>query len=158
MVIADPFTSIGCVLGILSSLLDISQAVLEIVDDVRIATHEIRCLSRDIHAFFSLIPSLDIALREQDFRDIVESDEAILYQIHSLKESLQNCRDILTKLMVKHEKFEKIGNSMGFKKLRLAIFIKGEVRSLQLPLETMKSTLNSALNAVNMCVEVVHDT
>ena len=154
---ADPFTSIGCFLGILSSLLEISQAVFEIVDDVRNATHEIRCLSRDLHAFFSLIRSLDIALREQDVRDIVESDEAILYQVHSLRESLRNCRDILTKLMVKHEKFEKNGDSMGFKKLRWAVFIKGEVRRLQLPLETMKSTLNSALNAVTMCVDAVYD-
>ena len=154
---ADPFSSIGCVLGILSSLGAISQAVIKIVDDVRKASHELRCLSRDIHAFFSLARSLDIALREQDVRNIVESDEAILYQIQSLEESLRNCRDVLTKLMVKHEEFEKKGDSMGFRKLRWAIFTRGEVRSLQLPLEIMKSTLNGALNAVTMCVEVVHD-
>ncbi|KAK0515444.1 hypothetical protein JMJ35_001478 [Cladonia borealis] len=151
---ADPFSSIGSFLGILSSLLTISQAVIEIVDDVRNASHEIRCLSRDIHAFFSLIRSLDISLREQDVRDIVASDEAILYQIHSLEESLRNCRDVLTKLMVKHEEFKKKGDCMGFRKLRWAIFTKGEVRSLQLPLEIMKSTLNGALNAVTMFVSI----
>lgn len=155
---ADPFSPIGCFLGILSSLQAISQAVIQIVDDVRNASLDIRCLSRDIHAFFSLIRSLDIALREQDVRSIVESNEAILYQIHGLEESLRNCRDVLTKLMVKHEEFRKKNDCMGFRKLRWAIFTKGEVRSLQSPLETMKSTLNSALNAVNMCVEVVHDT
>ena len=154
---ADPFTSIGCVLGIVSSLGAISQAVIKLVGDVRKTSHELRCLSRDIHAFFSLARSLDIALREQDVRDIVESDGAILYQIQSLKESLRNCRDLLTKLMGKYEEFNKKGDIMGFKKLRWAIFTKGEVHSLQLPLETMKSTLNSVLNAVTMCVEVVHD-
>ena len=102
----DPFSSIACFLGTLSSLQAISQAVLEIVDDIRNASHEVRCLSRDIHAFFTLIRSLDIALREQDVKDIVENDEAILYQIHSLAESLRNCRDVLTKLMVKHEEFK----------------------------------------------------
>ena len=60
--------------------------------------------------------------------------------------------------MVKHEEAKKKEDSMGFRKLRWAISTKGEVRSLQLPLETMKSTLNSALNAVTMCLEVVHDT
>lgn len=155
---ADPFSPIGCFLGILSSLQTISQVVIAIVDDVRNASHETRCLCRDIHAFFSLIRSLDIALHEQDVRNIVESNEAILYQIQSLEESLRNCRDVLTKLMVKHEEFKKKGDSMGFRKLRWAIFTKREVRNLQLPLETMKSTLNSALNAVNMYVEVVHDT
>ena len=154
---AEPLSSIGSFLGILSSLLTISQAVIEIVDDVRNASHEIRCLSRDINAFFSLIRSLDISLREQDVRDIVESDEAILYQIHILEESLRNCRDVLTKLMVKHEEFKKKWGCMGFRNLRWAIFTKGEVRSLQLPLEIMKSTLNAALNAVTMCVEVMHD-
>ena len=38
------------------------------VDNVKKASHEIRCLSKDIHAFFSLVHSLDIALREQDVR------------------------------------------------------------------------------------------
>ena len=154
---ADPFSTVGCVLGILSSLAAISQAVKDIVDNFKGASHEIRCLSRDIHAFFSLVHSLGIALREQDVRDVVESDGAILSQIHDLKESLRNCRDVLTKLMVKHEKFQQKGDSTCFRKLRWAIFTKDEVRTLQLSLETMKSTLNAALNTVTMCVEVVRD-
>ena len=151
---ANPFSTVACVLGILSSLGAISQAVKSIVDCVKSASHEIRCLSRDIHAFFSLARSLDIALRERDVRDIVERDGALLSQIHDLKESLRNCRDVLTKLMVKHEKFQQKGHSTCFRKLRWAIFTKDEVRSLQLSLETMKSTLNAALNPVTMCVEV----
>lgn len=59
--------------------------------------------------------------------------------------------------MVKHEELERKGDSRGFRKLRWAIFTKSEVRNLQLPLETMKSSLNSALNAVSMYVEVEHD-
>ena len=154
---ADPFSAIGCVLGVLSSLIAISQPVIKIVDNVRKASHDVRCLSRDIRAFFSVVRSLDISLREQDVRDIVESDEGILFQIRNLEESLRNCRDVLTDLMIKHEELEQKGDSMGFRKLRWAIFTKGEIRSLQLPLETMKSTLNSALNAVTMYVEVEHD-
>ena len=46
---------------------------------------------------------------------------------------------------------------MCFRKLRWAMFTKDEFRSLQLPLETMKSTLNAALNAVTKCIDVVHD-
>ena len=94
---ADPFSTVGCVLSILSSLSAISQDVKNIVDNVKRASHEIRCLSRDIHAFFSPVHSLDITLREQDVKDIVERDGAILSQIRGLKESLGNCRDVLTK-------------------------------------------------------------
>ena len=157
MAIADPFSAVDCVLGILSSLGAISQAVKNIVDNVKRASRESRCLSRDIHAFSSLVHTLDIALRKQDVRDIVERDGAILSQIRDLKESLRNCRDVLTKLMVKHEKLIQKGDSMCFRKLGWAIFTKDKVRGLRLPLETMKSTLNAALNAVTMCVDVVRD-
>ena len=115
---ADPFSTVGCVLGILSSLGAISKAVKSKVDNVKGTSHEIRCLSRDIHAFFPLVRSLDIALRDRDVRDVVERDGAILFQICDLKESLRNCRDVLTQLMVKHEKFQQKGNSTRFRKLR----------------------------------------
>ena len=154
---ADLFSTVGCVLGILSSLGAISQAVKNIIDNTTRASHEIQCLSRDMHAFFSLVHSLDISLREQDVEDIVERDRAILSQIHDLKDSLRKCRDVLTKLMVKHEKFQRKGDSKCLRKLRWAIFTKDDVHSLQLPLETMKSTLNAALKTVTMCVEVVRD-
>ena len=154
---ADPFSTVGCVLGILSSLSAISQDVKKIVDNIKRASHEIRCLSRDIHAFFSLVHSLDITLREQDVRDIVEKDGAILSQIRGLQESLGNCRDVLTKLLVKHEKIQLKGDAPCFRKLRWAIFTKDEVRNLQLSLETMKSTLNAALNTVTMWVDLVRD-
>lgn len=154
---ADPFSAIGCVLGILTSLITISQPVIKIVDNIRKAPREIQCISRDIRAFFSIVRSLGITLREQDIRDIVESDRAISDQICNLEEPLRNCRDVLTDLMVKHEGFEQKGALRGFRKLRWAIFTKDEVRSIQSSLEPMKSTLNSALNAVTMYVEVRDD-
>ena len=46
-----------------------------IVDDFKEASNEIQCLSRDIHQFFSIVRPLDIALREQIVKDVVESDE-----------------------------------------------------------------------------------
>jgi hypothetical protein len=61
---ADPFSVITGVLGILSSVIATSKAVIEIGSDVGEASKEIRCLSKDCHAFFSIARSLDIALRE----------------------------------------------------------------------------------------------
>lgn len=153
---ADPFSITTGVLGILSSLIALSQPVIKIVDDFRKSSSEIRYLSRDIRALFSVVRSLDIALREQDIRDIDESDGAIFYQTRNLEDPLRNCRDVLTNLMVKNEELEQRRASISFRKLRWAIFTKGEVRSTQLRLETTKSTLNSALNAVTMYVEVEH--
>jgi hypothetical protein len=94
----DPFSAIAGVLGILPSVIGLSKAVTEIVDDGREASNEIRCLSKDIHAFFSIVRSLDIALREQDVKDIVESDAAILDMISNLADPLQNCHAVLTDL------------------------------------------------------------
>ena len=59
--------------------------------------------------------------------------------------------------MVKHENLEKKGALLCFRKLRWASFTKDEFRSILLHLETMKSTLNSALNAVTMYAEVRYD-
>ena len=39
---ADPFSAIGCVLGVLSSLITLSRPVIKIVDDVRKASREIQ--------------------------------------------------------------------------------------------------------------------
>ena len=69
---ADPFSAIGCVLGMLSSLITISQPVIKILDDVKYASGDIQCLSRDIRAFFSVGRFLDIALREQDVQYVIK--------------------------------------------------------------------------------------
>jgi hypothetical protein len=153
---ADPFSVIAGVLGILSSVIATSKAVTEIVNDVGEASNEIRCLSNDCHAFFSIVRSLDIVLREQDVQDIVRSDAAILDMISNLVDPLRNCRAVLTDLMVKMRKQAKLpeakGSCMGFESLKWALFTKGEVRSIQSRLETTKSTLNSALDAVKLYV------
>lgn len=130
--------------------------MIKIVEEVRRASSEIRCLSTDLRAYFSIVRSLDIALREQDIGDIDQSVGAIFHQIRNLEDPLRNCRNVLTGLMVKHEESEQKGALMGFRKVRWAIFTKGEVRSIQLRLDTMKSTLNSALNTVTLYVEVGH--
>ena len=75
--------------------------------------------------FFSLIHSLDITLREQDVRDIVERDGAILSQIRGLKESLGNCRDVLTELMVKHEKLQTEGGFTVLQEAKVGHLHKG---------------------------------
>ena len=147
---ADPISAIGCVLGILSSLITLSQPVIKLVDDVKNASSEIQHLSKDIHALFSVVRFLDHAVREREVRDIVESEDAISYQIRSLEYPLRNCRDVLMSLMVKYEALGKKGVLIGFRKLRWAVFTKNEARSILIRLETMKATLNCALNAVTM--------
>jgi Fungal N-terminal domain of STAND proteins len=155
---ADPFSVITGVLGILSSVIATSKAVIEIVSDVGEASKEIRCLSKDCHAFFSIVRSLDIALREQDVQDIVESDAAILDMISNLADPLRNCRAVLTDLMVKMRKHTKSsegkGSGINFGSLKWAVLAKGEIKDIQLHLETTKSTLNSALDAVQLYVQV----
>jgi len=148
----DPFSAITGVLGILSSVITLSNTVTRFVDDFKEASNEIRCLSRDIHQFFSVVRSLDIALREQIVKDIVESDEAILDMISNLAGPLHNCRTILTELMVRGIQLNPPEGKgcTGFGSLKWSLVTKGEVRSIQLRLEATKSTLISAQIAVSM--------
>jgi hypothetical protein len=78
--------------------------------------------------------------------------------IRNLADPLRECRAVLTDLMVKMGKHAKSskgkGSGINFGSLKWALFTKGEVRDIQLHLGTTKSTLNSALDAVQLYVQV----
>lgn len=150
----DSFSVVTGVLGILSSVIATSKSVTETLNDISEASNEIRCLLEDCHAFYSVVRSLDIALREQNVQDTVGSDPAILDMISNLADPLRNCRAVLTDLMVKMRKQPRLpdgkGSSMSLGNLKWALSTKGEARNIQLRLETTKSTLNNALDAVKL--------
>ncbi len=129
----DPFSAVTGVRGILSSVITLSNTVTRIVDDFKEASTEIRCLSRDIHHFFSTVRSLDIALREQIVKENVESDEAILDMVNNLAGPLDECRTILTELMVRGTRLNELDGKgcTRFGSLKWSLVTKGEVRSIQ---------------------------
>ena len=147
---ADPLSAIAGVIGILSSLVTLATPILNIVHNIKRAPGEIQNLSRDISAFFSVVHTLDVALRERDIRDSVENDDTMARQLKTLEESLRSCRDIILDVMSKHEGYKGKKDSIGPRKLKWAFFGKDEVQNLQLPLERMKLTLNNAMGAMTM--------
>lgn len=63
-----------------------------------------RCISRDVHAFYSIIFSLNATLKEEDIQKAISGDEAIVGMIKNLTDPLENCQAVLGKLMVKIQK------------------------------------------------------
>lgn len=142
-VMASSFGAFGCVLGVLSTLITFSQLVIKIVDDVGKVFCEIQHFSRDVRAFFSVVRSLDIALREQDIRDIVESERAIFFTRSTSELSWRP-----DKLDGQAWKIWTEGGFNGLQEAKVGYFLAPRDH---------ESTLNSALKAMVMYVRVKHD-
>ena len=146
----DPLSTIAGVAGISAAAMQSVKSLFDLVDSVKGATEEMRAVSRDVHAFYSIVFSLNVTLKEEDIKGVVSGDKAMVEMIGNLKKPLDNCRAVLGELMVKVQKRISVdkGPRMNMAKVKWGLFTKKEVRDLQLRLEATKSTLHSALNAV----------
>ena len=152
---AETISTIGCVLGILASIVTLSQTATEFVDDARSASSEIRCLSHDVHAFFAVVCPVNIALREEGVKDVVDGDAAMRDMFNNLADQLRHCQLVLTSLQIKmRERLPRADRrtSIALTSLKWALYLKTDIANVQLLLERTKSTLNNSLNAVTMLV------
>ena len=154
---ADPFSIVAGVLGIANVAVQSSKVFLELVNDIKGGPAEIRSVSRDVHAFYAIVFSLNVTLKEVNIKNVITCDEAMVNMIGNLAGPLENCQVVLGELMVKTQKqlkprLESKGFRMGTIGLKWCLFTKSEIRGLQLRLEAAKSTLCSALDAVTTYV------
>ena len=56
----DPFSIIAGVVGVTAGAVKASQVLFQLVDDVRNAPQEVSAISRDAHAFYSIVYSLQM--------------------------------------------------------------------------------------------------
>ncbi|ERF68059.1 hypothetical protein EPUS_09411 [Endocarpon pusillum Z07020] len=150
---ADPFSIIAGVLGITAAVIQSSKIFLELVNDIRRCPEEVKSVSKDVHAFYAIISSLNVTLREVDVKDAIAYDDALLTTIGNLAHPLEHCRVILGELKVKiQQQLLPFPNDRRFrinsKILRWSLFTKSEIRTLQRRLEATKTTLCIALDAI----------
>ena len=79
----DPFSIIAGVLGIATAAIRSSKALIELVDDIRGGPEEIKAVSRDVHAFYSIIIALNATLKDDSIRDVVSGDVAMMDMIRN---------------------------------------------------------------------------
>ncbi len=149
---ADPLSIITGIAGIATAAHQSSKALFELIKDVKGYSEEIKAVSRDVHAFYSITYSLNVMLKEEVIIDAIGGDEAMLEMIMNLSNPLSNCRTVLGELMLKLQKHLKAASDencrMTSTSLKWGLFTKGEVKTLQSRLETAKATLNTALNSL----------
>lgn len=150
---ADPLSIIAGVAGIATAALQSSKALFELINDIQGCSEEIKAVSRDVHAFYSIKYALNAILKEEAVRDAIGGDQAIIEMIRNLSGPLSNCQAVLGELMLKVQ--TQLGADSDGKRSRMSsanlkwgMFTKGEVRTLQSRLEATKATLNSALDAL----------
>ena len=88
----DPLSVIASIVSIATVAICSSKALFELVDDVKGGWEEVKIISRDAHAFYSVVFSLQLALEDDDIGAIVCDDAALLQMIGNLQRPLSNCQ------------------------------------------------------------------
>ena len=150
---ADPLSIIASVVGTATAVVQSAKALFELVDDIKGGPQEIKSISQDARAFYAVVFSLNVALKEEKIKDVVGGDEDMVEMIRNLQSPLANCQMVLGELMVKMQKRMKPspdgkGFQISVNNVKWALYTKSEVRDLQSRLEAAKSTLDGALGAV----------
>ena len=151
-IMADPISIIAGIVSISGAAMQSSTAFLNVMREMRSTFDEIRSVSRDVHAFYTIVLSLSAALEEGNVRDMISDDENIIEMIGNLAAPLNNCQIVLSKLLVKVTRQLKPaakGSRSLSRDMKWILFTKNEVRDLQQRLEATKSTLGSALSAIS---------
>ena len=149
----DPLSVIAGVVSIASATCSASQALFKLVDNIKGGPEQVQAISRDAHAFYSVIFSLDLALQDRDFRSIISDDPSLVQLFENFRRPLSNCQAVLGQLMIKIEpriKPTSDGRAFRINKLDIkwAFFAKNELKELMTRLEATKSTLDTALGSI----------
>lgn len=150
---ADPLSIVAGVIGLAAAVYQSSKTLFELVDSIKQGPDEIKAISKDVRAFYSIIISLSATLSDSDMRNVLDGDVAMLEMVKLLNEPLSNARMVLGELMVKIQPQLKPatdgnGHRISLMNVKWGLSTKTKVRDLLLRLEATKSTLNSALTAI----------
>ncbi|KAL9593879.1 MAG: hypothetical protein Q9179_005651 [Wetmoreana sp. 5 TL-2023] len=73
----DPLSIIASVLGITSVAAHSTKALYELIDGIRSAPPEIKNISRDTHAFYSILFSLESSLKDSKIIAVIAEDDSL---------------------------------------------------------------------------------
>ena len=149
---AEAFSVIASVVGVSAAASQISKALFELVDGIRSAPEEIKAISRDTHAFYDLVFSLETALKDDDIVSVIRENAATVDMMRNLEQPLRNCSTTLGQLMLKIRARVKPsfnGQSSRFTGNVQWYFQKKDIKESLDRLGQNKATLNTALNMIN---------
>ena len=147
---ADPFSVVLGVITISTAALQCSKALYELLDNIREAPEQIIVISRDAHAFYSVVCSLDSALRDEVINSVLENDGSLTTLVGNLEQPIRNCSKTLGQMMAKIQAHVKTSEKNGLKfSLDLKwYFTKRGVKEGMDRLGHDKATLDTALSAL----------
>lgn len=147
----DPLSITAGVLGISAAAAQASKSLYEMIEGIRSAPDEIKNISRDNRAFYSILYSLEIALKDPKITKVIADDDALTAYIDNLREPLANCSSVLGQLMVKIQGFIR---PLDGERYRMSsndlkwYFGRKEVLELTARVEACKNTLDTGLTAI----------
>lgn len=98
---AHPLSTIASVIGVAAAVVQSAKILFELVDDIKNGPEETAALSRDAHAFYSIVFSLQLSLSEDAIQNVVGQDRTMTQMVENLRSPLANCQKVLGQLMVK---------------------------------------------------------
>ena len=101
----DPLSILAGVLGVTAITAESAKRLCELLDTIRTAPEEIKNISRDTQAFYSILFSLESSLRDAEVTAVIAKDEALTALVGNLEEPLKSCTKVLGQLMVKMQGF-----------------------------------------------------
>ncbi|KAL8686389.1 MAG: hypothetical protein Q9224_005461, partial [Gallowayella concinna] len=153
----DPLSVIAGVLGIAAVVAQSSKGLFELIDAIRSAPNEIKNISRDTHAFYNILYSLESSLKDPRITAVVAEDDALTALIGNLRMPLGNCSSVLGQLMVKIQGFVR---PLDGERYRMSsndwkwYFGRKEVLELTARVEACKGTLDTGLTAIGTLCSV----
>lgn len=147
----DPFSVIAGVVGIASVAAQSSKALCDLIDSIRSAPDEIKNISRDTHAFYTIIFSLESSLRDAKVTALIADDEPLTALVGNLKDPLANCTSVLGQLMVKIQSFVRPLDGERYRMSSNDLkwwYGRRDVLDLTARVEATKATMNTGLTAV----------
>ncbi|KAI4204326.1 MAG: hypothetical protein LQ350_001306 [Teloschistes chrysophthalmus] len=153
----DPLSIIAGVLGITTVVARTSKNLYELVDGIRSAPSEIKDISRDTHAFYSILFSLESSLKDSKISAVIAEDDSLTALVGNLRDPLDHCSSVLGQMMLKIQCFVRPVDGERWRMSSNDLkwyFGKKEILELAARVEASKATLDTGLTAVGTLCSV----
>ncbi|KAL9581976.1 MAG: hypothetical protein Q9203_005682 [Teloschistes exilis] len=153
----DPLSIVAGVLGITTVVAQTSKNLYELVDGIRSAPSEIKNISRDTHAFYSILFSLESSLRDPKISAVIAEDDSLTALVGNLRDPLAHCSSVLGQMMIKIQSFVRPVDGEQWRMSSNDLkwyFGKKEILELAARVEASKATLDTGLTAVGTLCSV----
>ena len=152
---ADPVSLVLGALPLAIQAIQASKALLGFIADIRGAPGNVKAVNKEVHAFYNVLFSISIVLKDQDAQTAISGNNTLLETVETLIKPINNCRAILGQLNVKLEKLrsscpETHNIRSSLVGVKWSLFSKNEISKLQQTLEAEKLTISVALNVITM--------